>query len=243
MYRAHLDAQHPAELLRAGVLPGRRSASASAPTSARWAACRTSRSSRPGLVCVAAMNGASFEVTYNVFVRLNFEKTYDAMLTTPIEPDDVLAGEMLWAMTRAAIYGGASSRGRCAVRPRAAAARAAGAAGRSRSRACCSRRSASRSRCASRRIDLFSFYFTLFLTPLFLFSDVFFPLEERLSRRLALASPRCCRCCTRCASRAAPSAASCVAAAPLGRRLHRSAFAAALLLWSRRRVIRARLRG
>ncbi len=32
-------------------------------------------------------------------------------------------------------------------------------------------------------IDLFSFYFTLFLTPLFLFSDVFFPLNERLSER------------------------------------------------------------
>ena len=59
----------------------------------------------PGLVCVAAMNGASFEVTYNIFVRLNFEKQYDAMLTTPIQPDDVLAGEVLWAMTRATIYG------------------------------------------------------------------------------------------------------------------------------------------
>ena len=30
-------------------------------------------------------------------------------------------------------------------------------------------------------MDLFSFYFTLFLTPLFLFSDVFFPIQERLS--------------------------------------------------------------
>jgi lipooligosaccharide transport system permease protein len=30
-------------------------------------------------------------------------------------------------------------------------------------------------------IELFSFYFTLFLTPLFLFSDVFFPLQERLT--------------------------------------------------------------
>ena len=30
-------------------------------------------------------------------------------------------------------------------------------------------------------IDFFSFYFTLFLTPLFLFSDVFFPLDERLT--------------------------------------------------------------
>ena len=54
----------------------------------------------PGLVAVAAMNGASFEVTYNAFVRLNFEKTYESMLTTPIQPDDVLAGEILWAVTR-----------------------------------------------------------------------------------------------------------------------------------------------
>src|SRR4249920_1631264 len=60
----------------------------------------------PGLVCVAAMNGASFEVTYNIFVRLIFEKSYDAMLTTPIEPDDILAGEVLWAVTRASVYGG-----------------------------------------------------------------------------------------------------------------------------------------
>src|SRR3954468_8219992 len=60
----------------------------------------------PGLVCVAAMNGASYEVTYNIYVRLTFEKAYDAMLTTPIEPDDVLAGEVFWAVTRACVYGG-----------------------------------------------------------------------------------------------------------------------------------------
>ena len=60
----------------------------------------------PGLVCVAAMNGASFEVTYNIYVRLNFDKTYDAMLTSPISADDVLAGELLWALTRVMIYGG-----------------------------------------------------------------------------------------------------------------------------------------
>ena len=60
----------------------------------------------PALVCVAAMHGASFEVTYNVYVRLTFEKAYDAMLTTPIEPGDILAGEVLWAVTRSSIYGG-----------------------------------------------------------------------------------------------------------------------------------------
>ncbi len=137
----------------------------------------------PGLVCVAAMNGASYEVTYNVFVRLTYEKAYDAMLTTPIEPDDVLAGETLWAVTRSLIYGG------CfflivvlfglAPMPSALlalpAALLAGllftAIGLAFS-------------LHVETIDLFSFYFTLFLTPLFLFSDVFFPIDERLSPML-----------------------------------------------------------
>jgi len=134
----------------------------------------------PGLVCVAAMNGASFEVTYNIFVRLTFEKTYDAMLTTPIEPDDILAGEIFWAITRASIYGGCffivlalfgltpfpGSLWALAVIPLTGFL------------------FASIGMAFSLRIpniDLFSFYFTLFLTPLFLFSDVFFPLKERLS--------------------------------------------------------------
>jgi lipooligosaccharide transport system permease protein len=134
----------------------------------------------PGLICVAAMNGASFEVTYNIFVRLTFEKTYDAMLTTPIEPDDILGGEVLWAITRASIYGGCfflvlalfgltplpSSLWALAVIPLTGLL------------------FATIGMAFSLRIpniDLFSFYFTLFLTPLFLFSDVFFPLEERLS--------------------------------------------------------------
>jgi lipooligosaccharide transport system permease protein len=134
----------------------------------------------PGLVCVAAMNGASFEVTYNIFVRLNFEKQYDAMLTTPIQPDDVLAGEVLWAITRATIYGGSFfivlALFGLAPLPNALLVlpvipltgllfAAIGIAFSLR----------------IQTIDLYSFYFTLFLTPLFLFSDVFFPLKERLA--------------------------------------------------------------
>ena len=134
----------------------------------------------PGLVCVAAMNGASFEVTYNIYVRLVFEKTYDAMLTTPIEPDDVLVGEILWAVTRSCVYGGCffvvlmlfgltplpSSLSVIFVIPMTGLLFAA------------------IGMVFSLRIpniDMFSFYFTLFLTPLFLFSDVFFPLKERLT--------------------------------------------------------------
>lgn len=134
----------------------------------------------PGLVCVAAMNGASFEVTYNIFVRLNFEKQYDAMLTTPIQPDDVLAGEVLWAISRSAIYGGCFfivvALFGLAPMPYALLVlpvvpltgllfASIGVA----------------FSLHIRTIDVYSFYFTLFLTPLFLFSDVFFPLRERLS--------------------------------------------------------------
>ncbi len=134
----------------------------------------------PGLVCVAAMNGASYEMTYNFFLRMHYEKSYDAMLTTPIEPDDVLTGEVLWAATRALIYGGTfflvvvlfglapapSAWLTLLVIPLAGLLFAAIGGAYS---------------LAIETIDFFSFYYTLFLTPLFLFSGVFFPLEERLS--------------------------------------------------------------
>jgi lipooligosaccharide transport system permease protein len=134
----------------------------------------------PGLVCVSAMNGASFEVTYNVYVRLMFEKSYDAMLTTPIEPDDVLAGEILWALTRSTIYGGSFYLMVVAF----------GLAPLPSSLLALPVLMLTGLLFASigmafsvnvYTIDYFSFYFTLFLTPLFLFSDVFFPLDERLT--------------------------------------------------------------
>jgi Nod factor-specific ABC transporter NodJ protein len=58
----------------------------------------------PGLLAVTAMNGAVFEVTYNVFVRLHHARSYDATVTTPVEPPDIVLGEILWAMTRCAVY-------------------------------------------------------------------------------------------------------------------------------------------
>lgn len=134
----------------------------------------------PGLVCVAAMNGASYEVTYNVFVRMNFEKAYDAMLTTPVEAEDVVAGEVLWALTRAAIYGGCfylivAVSGLAPLPGSLVAVPALLLSGLLFSALGVS------FALHVRTIDVFSFYFTLFLTPLFLFSDVFFPLEERLT--------------------------------------------------------------
>ena len=134
----------------------------------------------PGLLCVAAMNGASFEVTYNIYVRLTFEKAYDAMLTTPIEPDDVLCGEILWAITRAMIYGGCFFviLAVAGLAPFPQALLTLGVIPLAGLLFACIGIAFS---LRVPTIDQFSVYFTLFLTPLFLFSDIFFPLEERLS--------------------------------------------------------------
>lgn len=51
------------------------------------------------------MYGASFDVTFNVFVKLHFEKLYDAVTVTPLTPEDIVVGEMLWGVTRGLLYG------------------------------------------------------------------------------------------------------------------------------------------
>jgi len=58
----------------------------------------------PALVATAAMNGAVFETIFNVFFKLNFAKTYDGVLATPMGITEIAIGEMLWALTRAALY-------------------------------------------------------------------------------------------------------------------------------------------
>jgi len=59
----------------------------------------------PGLISIAVMYGAFFECTYASFVRMYFQKTFDAIIATPINLDEVIAGELLWGATRATING------------------------------------------------------------------------------------------------------------------------------------------
>jgi len=58
----------------------------------------------PALLATAAMNGAVFETIFNVFFKLNFAKTYDGILATPMGIGEIAIGEMLWALMRAALY-------------------------------------------------------------------------------------------------------------------------------------------
>lgn len=58
----------------------------------------------PALLAVAAMNGAVFDSTWNVFFKMNFGKIYDGMLATSLGPFDVALGEIMLALARGAVY-------------------------------------------------------------------------------------------------------------------------------------------
>ncbi len=58
----------------------------------------------PALLAASAMNGAAFESTFNVFFKLRFARTYDAVLATPMEPRDIAVGEAATALLRGALY-------------------------------------------------------------------------------------------------------------------------------------------
>jgi lipooligosaccharide transport system permease protein len=57
----------------------------------------------PGLLATQVMFQAFFENTYNTFVRMYYQKTFDAIITTPLSLEDVMAGELLWGATKGTI--------------------------------------------------------------------------------------------------------------------------------------------
>jgi len=59
----------------------------------------------PGIIASYAMFSASFECTYGSFVRMEFQKTYDAIIATPLSVEDVIAGEIFWGATRSLMTG------------------------------------------------------------------------------------------------------------------------------------------
>ena len=136
----------------------------------------------PGLMAAAAMNGASFETTYNMFVRMTFARLYDAYLATPAQIQDIAFGELMWAVVRALIYGvtfllvvatmtlfGFSivTSWTAIFLPLAIGVIGAMFA-----------LIGQLFTAFIKIIDLYSFYYTLWLTPLFLFSGIFYPVER-----------------------------------------------------------------
>jgi lipooligosaccharide transport system permease protein len=58
----------------------------------------------PALLATAAMNGAIYDSTFNIFFKLKYGKVYDAILATPLDVGDLALGEIGWALMRGALY-------------------------------------------------------------------------------------------------------------------------------------------
>jgi lipooligosaccharide transport system permease protein len=58
-----------------------------------------------GTVCYSTMNSASFEALYSGFARMHEQRTWEAILNTPITLDDVVLSEVLWAATKSLMSG------------------------------------------------------------------------------------------------------------------------------------------
>ena len=57
----------------------------------------------PGIIAIAIMFWAFFETTFSSYVRMYYQKTFDAILATPLLVEDVILGEILWGTTKATI--------------------------------------------------------------------------------------------------------------------------------------------
>ena len=130
----------------------------------------------PSLVAATAMWQAYMETSYNSFVRMFYQKTYDAMLATPLSLEEIIVAEIVWGATRSVIaatlmlcvvagFGYAPSPQALVVIPVAfLGGLAFGAMG-----------MATTSVTAS--IDMFNIPVFLVITPMFLFSGTFFPVD------------------------------------------------------------------
>jgi lipooligosaccharide transport system permease protein len=58
----------------------------------------------PALLASSSMNGAISEATFNFFFKLNYNKTFTSILSTPLSPGDVAVGELAWALIRGGLY-------------------------------------------------------------------------------------------------------------------------------------------
>jgi lipooligosaccharide transport system permease protein len=130
----------------------------------------------PGIIAAYAMFSASFECTYGSFMRMKHQRTYDSIIATPLSIDDVSAGEILWGATRSLItacvilivvaaFGLVESPWALLVLPMAV------LTGLMFSSIALFFTSVAPS------IYSFNYYFTLFITPMFFLSGVFFPIS------------------------------------------------------------------
>jgi lipooligosaccharide transport system permease protein len=130
-----------------------------------------------GSICMSAMNAASFEALYSAFSRMHVQKTWDGIMNAPVSLDSVLLAEMLWAAFKAvftvtAILGVMLALGISHSPKLLMAWPVLLMAGITFS--CV----ALIFNALAKNYDFFTYYFTLFLTPMMFLSGVFFPRDQ-----------------------------------------------------------------
>jgi len=130
-----------------------------------------------GSICMSAMNAASFEALYSAFSRMHVQKTWDGIMNAPVALDNVVLAEMLWAgfkamFTVTAILGVMLALNISHSPKLLAAWPVLLAAGVTFS--CI----ALIFNALAKSYDFFTYYFTLFLTPMMFLSGVFFPRDQ-----------------------------------------------------------------
>lgn len=130
-----------------------------------------------GTLCYSAMNSATFEALYSGFSRMHVQKTWEAILNAPVELDDIVFAELVWAASKAllsglaillvvAAFGLTHSWQALWIIPLIFVASLAFAA------------LGLIMTALAPSYDFFMYYFTLFITPMTLLSGVFFPAEQ-----------------------------------------------------------------
>jgi lipooligosaccharide transport system permease protein len=60
-----------------------------------------------GMVCSSTMNSATFEAMYSAFSRMHVQRTWDAIMNAPVDLDDVVLAELVWAASKSVLSGAA----------------------------------------------------------------------------------------------------------------------------------------
>ena len=132
----------------------------------------------PGMMCYGAMFAASFETSIHAYARFQMQRTWDAILATPVSLGELLAGEAIWAALKGilsatcvlvigTLWGGVPDLGMalltypilflgglCF--------------------ACCGLAATGH----AKSWEFFSYYFTFWVTPMFVFSGTFFEVDR-----------------------------------------------------------------
>ncbi len=58
-----------------------------------------------GTICYSTMNSATFEVLYSGFSRMHVQKTWEAILNTPLMLDDIMLAELAWGASKSLLSG------------------------------------------------------------------------------------------------------------------------------------------